>query len=738
MAVSPAAKAAPAEMNVNPIDVIIPVYEGFEEVRACLQSVLAAPQQTPAEYVVIHDAGPNTEIENYVRDLAESGCITLLENDRNLGFVRTVNRGMALHPDRDVVLLNSDTLVSGDWLARLRAHAIDDIGTVTPFSDNAEICSFPRICCVNDISYLPAEIDAALAEAMSGRSVDIPTAVGFCMYIRRDCLAQVGPFDAQTFGLGYGEENDFCLRARAMGWRHVLAADCYVAHVGGASFSTRKRALFENAMAVLDRLYPAYHAEVANWIAADPPYALRCKGLIEVLRRDPRQKVLAVTHDMGGGTEKHVRELAGVTDARSQTILLRPFRQSVVRVSFGIDKELPGLNFDWSDENQREALKRLLHYIGISRLHIHHVLRLEEVLPQLLADLSLPYDVTLHDYFFIDGNPTLTDESGLFQRDQRLRGRGCNSVRVIEEGAGWDSWRNDQQALLGGAERVFAPSRAALDLYEDIYALPNAILSGHTDLLGVTDLPVAPLNRIKERKQFRVLVLGALGIEKGGILLEEVAMLAERQKQGFEFVLLGYAFRPLSAVKILGAYRDEDLDRLILEQAPDLIWFPCRWPETYSYTLSAGLRVGCPLMVPDIGSFPERVTGRSLTWVVPHATDAAGYLEQIKLTRATLAEAPAEVQPWAPPQIGEFRYDEEYVGAAIAPADLEFSLADIGAHLAGSEERRVEGRRLSILRLLLWLKQRPALAWLARIIPLRWQRAVKRRLSPLPLHDLRS
>ena len=78
------------------------------------------------------------------------------------------------------------------------------------------------------------------------------------------------------------------------------------------------------------------------------------------------------------------------------------------------------------------------------------------------------------------------------------------------------------------------------------------------------------------------------------------------------------------------------------------------------------------------------------------------------------------------------------MGAAIPPADLEFSLADIGAHLAGSEERRVEGRRLSILRLLLWLKQRPALAWLTRIIPLRWQRAVKRRLSPLPLHDLRS
>ena len=723
---------------MNPVDVIIPVYDGFGEVRACLESVLAAPQQRPVEYVVIHDAGPSPEIASYVKGLAESGRITLLENESNLGFVRTANRGMALHPDRDVVLLNSDTLVSGDWLDRLHAHATDDIGTVTPFSNNAEICSFPRLCRVNDLSHPPAEIDAAFAAAMSGQSVEIPTAVGFCMYIRRDCLTKVGPFDAQTFGLGYGEENDFCLRAREFGWRHVLAADCFVAHVGGVSFSARKQALVENAMTVLDRRYPAYHAEIAEWITADPPYALRCQGLVELLRRDPRQKVLAVTHHMGGGTEKHVRELADATDARSRAILLKPFRQGVVRVSLGVDEELPGLNFNWSDATQREALLRLLRYVGISRVHIHHVLRLEDMLPQLLADLSLPYDVTLHDYFLIDGNPTLTDESGLFQRERSLRGRGCNSARVIQEGAEWDSWCESQQALLGGAERVFAPSRAALDLYQDVYALPNAIVSGHTDLLGVTDLPVVPRNPVGERRRFRVLVLGALGIEKGGALLEEAAMLAERQKQAIEFVLLGYAFRPLTAVETLGAYRDEDLDRLIAEQSPDLIWFPCRWPETYSYTLSAALRAGCPLLVPDIGSFPERVTGRPLTWVVPHATDAAAYLERIDLIREVLSEAPEAAQAWTPPRVGEFRYDEDYGGVALAAADLEFGLADIGAHLAGGEEQRAEGRRLSVLRLLLWLKQRPALAWLARLIPLRWQRAVKRRLSSRPLHDLES
>ena len=49
--------------------------------------------------------------------------------------------------------------------------------------------------------------------------------------------------DAVTFGKGYGEENDLCMRARARGWRHVLAADVYVHHVGGRSFGRRARAL---------------------------------------------------------------------------------------------------------------------------------------------------------------------------------------------------------------------------------------------------------------------------------------------------------------------------------------------------------------------------------------------------------------------------------------------------------------------------------------------------------------
>lgn len=101
-----------------PVDVIVPVYRGLAETRACLESVLAAPVSAPFELIVVDDCSPEPEVGALVDDLAASGRIRLLRNERNRGFVASVNRAMALHPERDVVLLNSDTEVANDWLDR--------------------------------------------------------------------------------------------------------------------------------------------------------------------------------------------------------------------------------------------------------------------------------------------------------------------------------------------------------------------------------------------------------------------------------------------------------------------------------------------------------------------------------------------------------------------------------------------------------------------------------------------
>ncbi len=261
------------------VDIVLPVYGSPDLLRRCVASVLSARCQTRWHLNIIDDASPDPAIGPWLTELARAHpALTVLRNARNLGFVGTVNLGMRLAARRDVLLLNSDTEVADGWLDRLHraAHRAPDVGTVTPFSNNATICSFPRFCEAND---LPAGEDTAslqrlFARLHDGQSIDVPTAVGFCMYIRRDCLDDTGVFDAESFGAGYGEENDFCLRASARGWRHVHALDTFVRHVGGASFSNRQQQLQAQALAAMRRLHPQYEALVQAYVQRDParPY----------------------------------------------------------------------------------------------------------------------------------------------------------------------------------------------------------------------------------------------------------------------------------------------------------------------------------------------------------------------------------------------------------------------------------------------------------------------------------
>ena len=166
---------------------------------------------------------------------------------------------------------------TGSTACGMRRMRIRDVGTVTPFSNNATICSYPFEGWTGGVpgTLGLATLDRLFASTNAGRTVDLPTAVGFCMFIRRACLDQVGLFDALRFGRGYGEENDFCMRAARAGWRNVLAGDVFVYHEGGVSFSGERLALTENAGRMLAELYPDYLQKVREFLRYDPAGTLR-------------------------------------------------------------------------------------------------------------------------------------------------------------------------------------------------------------------------------------------------------------------------------------------------------------------------------------------------------------------------------------------------------------------------------------------------------------------------------
>ena len=272
--------------------VCVPVYNGFASVERCLAALVEARVATPFRTLIINDASTDDRIA----PLLNAHCLAqplqshtqVRHNASNRGFTRNVNQAFtAARADEHVCLLNSDALVTTGWLDEmLRCIARDaGIGTVTPFSNNATICSLPDFSCAWPVP-APAEREriARTLRETPAAPIDLPTGVGFCMLISAACRMSVGDFDVENFPRGYGEENDFCMRAIAAGLRNVLCTTAYVAHVGGVSFSDSTRALMEVGAARLLAKHPGYDAAVADWIARDPARARR-EDIARLLQR---------------------------------------------------------------------------------------------------------------------------------------------------------------------------------------------------------------------------------------------------------------------------------------------------------------------------------------------------------------------------------------------------------------------------------------------------------------------
>ncbi|MCC7517541.1 MAG: glycosyltransferase [Pseudomonadales bacterium] len=731
------------------LDVIVPVYDGFEETKRCLDSVLSSRSaNVDFNLLVIEDCSPNPAIKVYLRQLADEGVIELLVNEANKGFVGTVNRGMALHPDRDVLLLNSDTEVANDWLNRMLVHAQADkrIATITPFSNNAEICSFPRYCQPNLLfsGKTVADIDAVFSE-LPVVQIDVPTGVGFCMYIRRAALTDVGFFDEKTFGRGYGEENDFCRRAHSLGWRNVTCSNVFVFHDGGVSFSSEKAERVQHAMAVLDKKYPDYHRLVHEHLKRDPERPFRTLAQLKLLQQSKKPKYLFVAHRLGGGVIKHLHELAEHVDHAVDCLFLRPAEGNYVELGCHYGDYFWSLYFDL--DNEYSKLLDVLESLSIERIHLHHVMGISDDVLALLQDLDVPFDVTLHDYYFVNANPTLTDSSGIFAEDPESRDQLCSESYPLPHRMEVKEWRDKFGQILSRASRIFSPSQRCKDVHLEYF--PDLVIdvAFHPEWEQSSPYPCPSVPAITAQDQMKVLVVGAMSREKGADVLERTATYRDSLNR-LQYHLLGYAYKPLAPEVVThGAYDDAKLDALIAELQPHLIWFPAQWHETYCYTLSAALRSGLPILATDLGSFPERLEGRPLSFIKHWRTTPIEWNDTLLQIRDALISHQMQGDSqngWhqVTPEESEFLYSRDYVVARETVMPTRKPLPALPLVTRWSYPPKAGdglmdmALREKVLMALVRLREHSGVRHALRLVPFQMQRKIKRLLSHRPIHDV--
>jgi len=233
--------------RTEPVDIVICVHNALTSLQACVESVLRCTM--PPYRVVIVDDGSSSETASYLERQVEEQKFLLLRNTEAKGYTRAANAGLRAVTAPWVVLLNSDTIVTPGWLDRMWAHGERDssIGVIGPISNTASWQSVPRIFDGDDWAEnsLPTgitvdELSMLVARGALG-AISMPFVNGFCLMIRSSLLESVGVFDEATFGAGYGEENDFCIRVRNAGWRLVVATDAYVYHAQSRSYSADRR-----------------------------------------------------------------------------------------------------------------------------------------------------------------------------------------------------------------------------------------------------------------------------------------------------------------------------------------------------------------------------------------------------------------------------------------------------------------------------------------------------------------
>jgi GT2 family glycosyltransferase len=629
------------------IDVVIPIYNGFEFLESLFDSLERAAS-TPFRLLVCNDASTDERIQPWLEQRLQDfpGAI-LLHNESNLGFVGTVNR-LFEKVANDFVLLNSDVQVPPFWLERLFAAILTNpqVASVTPFTNAGAICSFPKFFVDN---LLPQglgalEVDAVLARLKDAAAIEIPTGVGFCMAIRLEAAKRIGMFDP-VFGRGYREENDWCQKAKMLGYRHVLAPNLFVYHKHGGSFPSKERqALADRNEVILRERYPGLFEYYEDFIHRDPIRPLRDFLYLMVLAKQAdRPALVIIDNAIKGGAYAYSRELIANTLDAGQPVLhlLDDIHTGELCAEWMSSNERLTLNF-----SDYPAWGQVIAGIQPESILINNIYSFRRPmdflhwLTQQSVIKDIPVSIALHDFFMLCPSLFLIDSEKNYcgLPDSTTCNRCFSRLPMDDLPSGVESiaeWRAVWAKGLAMAASIIAFSNSTRDLFMRIY--PQ-----YADKIVVRPHSMARFRHqvvsVDLDKPLHIGIVGSIGWQKGWNIVKQLCEEIDSRRLPFCVTVIGALVPDFSAdcLKVTGRYERTALASAIEQSGANIFLFPSIWPETFSYVAHEIMACGVPLCCFNLGAPAEAVANYSTGLVLDDPISPAMLLEQMEAFRAQL------------------------------------------------------------------------------------------------------
>lgn len=654
------------DMQKRRVTIIVPIFNSYEEVKVCIEN-LVRNTTYPHSLLLIDDCSSDKRIWPLIQAYENTHQhVRSVRNATNMGYTATINKGCVLSRSDDVVLLNSDTQVTRGWLKRLAecARREDEVATVTPLSNAAGAFSVPINNSVNELpSYLSVDEMGRLVERLSKKlRPKCPTGNGFCMYVTRAALNEVGCFDAVSFPRGYGEENDFCMRATAKGFIHLIDDATFIYHKRTASFKTSKDQIVVESKVMLQKLHPEYKRIITKWLENDElkDFRRELAKAIETLNPSPlpkssiernRPAILYVVHNGSGGTIETSKHLIRGVSKKYRCLLLmtdldRWFLHEYREKRFKCLRDFV-FNDTWHiaaklGRERLSALREICLGYQVRLVHVRHLLSNSPEIIMELKAMCVPVVFSFHDFYTICPTIHLIDDQGTYCSGYCTPGEGkCNVSRTwlndippLKHRFVYE-WRERTSQFLRLCDAYVTTSKASRHLLIDHFSFLEGpwftVIEHGRDFSAYRPVVAAP----SSFGPVRVVVFGALGLNKGIRLIENIMRIAAEDGSRFEFHILGHKHKSFDPAALGGVYHGPyELNNLpdhLKKIRPSFALIPSVWSETFCHTLTEAWASGLPVFASNIGALKERIEENGGGWLLDYTDPEAWYEAMLRV-----------------------------------------------------------------------------------------------------------